>query len=258
MDLGLRLSFLMGLVISALAMKAISVSRAPESKRRELFSFAFSPLVSIQSWLEAPKVTSLLLRKTFGAAIKYSLLLLFAYSIFWKLVEVFHPPKLAIPYLAIFPALLLGEAIGPWIQLVYSVSGRIVARHHNSPLVSKNIMEFWGTRWNVWLSDWFREEIFRPLRRSPVQAALGVFIFSGVWHELIINLPAKIFFDLSLVGSMMLYFLFQCLGVVIDRNLLKKDQLVSRRILTWVFVAGPAPLILNEAILRIVFLWPFN
>lgn len=258
MDSGLRLSFLLGLLVSALFMKIASILQTSKADRRELVKFILSPLLSVQSWEKSVKTTSKLVREIFFSAIKYSLLLVLSYYLFWKINELFHLPKLVVYYLAVLPALLIGESLGPWLQLIYSISGRVVINHHCSPLLSKNIMEFWSWRWNTWISDWFREVVFRPLRGSPTKAVLVVFIFSGLWHELIINIPAKVFYDLDLIGSMLLYFLIQCIGLIIDRKILNKDQRIARQILAWIIIVGPVPLILNEAILRIVFLWPFE
>jgi hypothetical protein len=57
---------------------------------------------------------------------------------------------------------------------------------------------------------------------------------------------------------MLLYFLLQPVGILIDRAVFRPDQRVLRRLWLFVVVALPSPLVLNEAMLRIVGLWPFE
>ena len=43
---------------------------------------------------------------------------------------------------------------------------------HNIPLVSRGLAEFWGRRWNLWFSDWFRYAVFDRLRSRPGAALI--------------------------------------------------------------------------------------
>src|SRR6185369_4669425 len=105
--------------------------------------------------------------------------------------------------------------------------------------------DFWGRRWNVWMSDWFRQLIFEPLQRHPRWAVVLVFVLSGVLHELVINLSLWLVTGRNLFGSMMLYFGLQGAGVIFERRFLA-GRSVCRRIVAWGIVLGPVPLIVNE------------
>ena len=60
-------------------------------------------------------------------------------------------------------------------------------RNFNYPFLSANLSEFWR-RWNITVSRWFRDYLFRPLggTRKSIPASLRnllvTFIFSGLWH----------------------------------------------------------------------------
>ncbi len=132
--------------------------------------------------------------------------------------------------------------------------GRLLPLPHGSaPPLAKSVAEFWGRRWNVWMSDWFRQIIFPPLRTCPVLALFLVFLASGVLHESVINVPLYIVTGRKCFGFMILYFLLQALGILIERRTRNRGM---RIFLVWLFVFGAAPLIVNEGLLRILHLWP--
>jgi hypothetical protein len=56
-------------------------------------------------------------------------------------------------------------------------------------------------------------------------------------------------------GSMMVYFLLQGAGLMVERRFLRYAPR-ARVLLVWLVVLGPAPLILNEGLLRALLLWP--
>jgi alginate O-acetyltransferase complex protein AlgI len=64
-----------------------------------------------------------------------------------------------------------------------------VMRH---PLRSTSLGEFWGRRWNTAFHELANRFSFQPLRSrlGVPAAALLVFLFSGVIHELVISVPA--------------------------------------------------------------------
>jgi hypothetical protein len=154
-------------------------------------------------------------------------------------------------YLAVPVVLLGGEVFGTAMQLLYAVSGRMIPAHHRSPLRGRSISDFWSRRWNRWVSDWFAQVIYRPLRRRRVMAVIMTFLVSGLLHEVILTLPLWAITGHSVAGTSMLYFLIQACAVLIDTRVLGQSPM-TRRLLLWVAVLAPAPLILNEAVLRAI------
>jgi len=133
-------------------------------------------------------------------------------------------------------------------------SGRLWPLPHGpTPLFAKSLSEFWGRRWNVWTSEWFRQVIFRPLQARPVLALFLVFLTSGIFHEWAVNVPLYIVTGKKYFGFMTLYFLLQAVGILIEH---KTSNRAARILLVWLFVFGAAPLMVNEGMLRILHLWP--
>lgn len=150
--------------------------------------------------------------------------------------------------------LLLGELFVTFVILLWLPSGRLQPALLHNPLGARGVADFWGHRWNLWFSDWFRHTIFHPLRRRPVFALLLVFVVSGLMHEWVINVPLYFVTGRVLFGSMMLYFLLQAAGVLLEHRFLKANS-PMRILFVWLVVLGPAPLLLNEGLLRALHLW---
>jgi len=111
----------------------------------------------------------------------------------------------------------------------------------SKPLLSKNLSEFWGKRWNLGFRQLAHEFIFLPLHRRRGVAAAGflVFVLSGVIHDLVISLPARAGYGLPTA-----YFVIQGLGVAAERSAMGSrlglQAGLMARIFTFVLTAGPA------------------
>lgn len=177
-----------------------------------------------------------------------------AYWLCWQLLRDFRPPTILLSYLGALMLWPVTEALGSLAPFVALPSGRLLPLPHGfAPPLARSLSEFWGRRWNVWLSEWFRQIIFRPLQNRPVLALFLVFMASGVLHEWVINVPLYIVTGRNCFGSMMLYFLLQAAGILIERRTRNRGV---RIFLVWLFVFGAAPLMVNEGMLRILHLWP--
>ena len=188
-----------------------------------------------------------------GAACLGALILY--YWIYWRIVNAFHLRGLALSYLSTVAVLLMTETIAFLVTLLWLPSGRLMPAPHRNPFAARTVADFWGRRWNLWMSDWFRFAIFTPLRRRPVLAVWLIFFVSGVLHEYVLNLTLWIVTGKKLFGTMMLYFLLQGAGVLAERRFLSDHPRVNR-LFTWLVVFTPVPLVFHESMLRALHLWP--
>jgi hypothetical protein len=152
-------------------------------------------------------------------------------------------------YLACPAAYLTAEFYSAVLQLLFSASGVVIPSIHNNIFGARSLSDFWGNRWNTWVSDLFRQQIFSRFRRRPLLAMLTVFLISAFVHEIIINMPLFLFDGRNWFGSMFLYFLLQALGIWVERRWMRKCAL--RIPFLWIMVLTPAPLVINPALLKV-------
>jgi hypothetical protein len=158
-------------------------------------------------------------------------------------------------YAALPILLLMGEFIVAVVTVVWLPSGQVLAPLHCRPVLARGIADFWGRRWNLWFSDWFRYVIFGRMRRRPMLALVLIFAISGVMHEWVINVPLHCLTGRAWFGSMMVYFLLQAAGILLERRFLKGRDCM-RGAFAWLVILAPAPLVMNEGLLRVLHLWP--
>lgn len=174
-----------------------------------------------------------------------------AYWMCWRFLPGLPPVLLS--YAGAIVLWLVSETLGSLVPFLAMPTGRLLPLPHGAaPPLAKSLSEFWGRRWNVWTSDWFRLIVFRPLQSRPVLALFAVFLASGVFHEWVINVPLYVVTGRSCFGSMLAYFLLQPIGILIERRTCNRGV---RVLLVWLFVFGAAPLMVNEGLLRILGLW---
>jgi hypothetical protein len=221
----------------------------PNNSQETRWPFLLSPLPSPNSMNRVrPAAVALQLRR----ALLFGLIVALYYWSYWQVVRRFELKGILLSYLAAPALWLIGEVVSAVVPLLGN--GRIPPLLHNPPL-ARSVADFWGRRWNLWFSDWFRYTIFQPLRRRPVLALWLVFALSGLMHEWGVNVPLYFVSGRILFGSMMLYFLVQPVGMLLERRLLNPKSHL-RIPFTWLVILGPAPLLLNEGLLRALHLWP--
>lgn len=213
-----------------------------------------SPLPAPNS-LTRVEPRSRLTRRLIDAALRAGALSL-GYWLYWDFIVPLELPPwilgyLGIPFLLLFSSLLLAV-----VTLLWLPTGELFPPLHQNPLLARGIADFWGRRWNLWFSDWFRYTIFAPLRHRPVLALLLVFVVSGLIHEWVVNLSLYLAAERNRFGTMMLYFVLQAVGLLVERRFFS-DNPGAKIILAWLVVAAPAPLVVNEGLLRALRLWPY-
>lgn len=87
----------------------------------------------------------------------------------------------------------------------------------NAPLCATSLRELWGRRWNGAFHELVHRYAFRPwhARFGAAAAVLGVFVLSGLIHELVITVPAR-----GGYGGPTAYFALNGLGVLAERTAL--------------------------------------
>jgi len=180
--------------------------------------------------------------------------LVFSYWIYWQLVQAIQIRGILLGYCAAPVLLLLSETLVAFMTVLWMPSGRLLPAIHNRPWRMRSVADFWGNRWNLWFSDWFRQVIFHPLRSRPAFALILSFAVSGLLHEWVINVPLYFVIGRALFGTMMLYFLLQGVGVLVERRFKKHPKFTVA--FAWLVVIAPVPLVINEGLLRTLHLWP--
>ena len=230
-------------------MKLIAFWGAPESKELVAILSPYPSLAAVKRTLPLSAAPRLIRRFILFLGVCIG-----AYWLWWQLLQNFRMPTILLCYIGAIIIWLASETVGSLLPFFAMPAGRLLPLVHGaSPPLAKSLSEFWGRRWNMWTSEWFRQIIFHPLQNRPVIALFAVFLTSGVLHDLVINVPLYIVTGRKYFGLMTLYFLLQAVGILIER---KTRNQAARIFLAWLFVFGAAPLMVNEGMLRILHLWP--
>lgn len=120
---------------------------------------------------------------------------------------------------------------------------------HRKPLQASSLSHFWGRDWNLWVQDWLRDVTQKLGRKKHHERIIAVFFVSGLFHELMCNLPYWIMYKKSYFGTMTAYFLIQALALWIDKKFVSHLAPVYRRIYLWAAVVIPSPLFINVPLL---------
>lgn len=251
MNCRMTLLFVEALVLLIAVMKLVALLIPPASSGARSVMFWVLPSgTSLQRALPVGDYRRVCLR-----AVVWLGAVLVSYGIYWKLVGRFHIGGVWLSYVGSLILLFWGEALSAVLTVLFLPDGRVFPPVHQSPLVARSVADFWGSRWNLWFSDWFRSVIFLPMRGQPVVALILVFAVSGLMHEWVLNLPLYCLTGRAPFGSMVGYFLLQAAGVLVERHFFKRWPGL-RRVFAWVVVFVPAPLLINEGLLRALRLWP--
>jgi hypothetical protein len=243
--------FLLALALLGFAMKLVALLLPTTSQiQRHGISWVLVSPDSVLRSQPAAGARPILLR----ILILFSAVLL-SYWVYWQLVRGFQVRGIFLSYLAVPILLLAGEFLVAVETLFFLPGGLLLPALHRRPWAARSIADFWGNRWNLWFSDWFRYCIFSRLRRRTLFALFLVFAISGLMHEWVTNFTLYHVTGRALFGSMMLYFLLQAAGILAERRFLKGHPRLMT-VFVWLVVVVPVPLVLNEGLLRVLHLWP--
>lgn len=178
-----------------------------------------------------------------------------SYWIYRWLVSAFQVKGLLLSYAALPILLLMSEFLAALLTVLWLPSGKLLPPLHCRPWMARSLADFWGRRWNLWFSDWFRYTLLSRLRRWPTGTVVLIFAISGLMHEWGINVPLYCLTGKAMFGSMMIYFLLQAAGLLLERRFSKGCERLKAGF-AWLVIVAPAPFIMNEGLLRTLHLWP--
>lgn len=224
-------------------MKLISWWATPAATRLPLKDLFLHPYLSLRTLRHkelSPPASSLKRLCIFGALLISWIYLSYSYLLplnYWKT-------------LLIAPAVyLLTETMGASGEVFYLWSRSGKFQIHHFPILASSLSHFWGRRWNRWVQDWLKDLNSHFGHSSPLQRIIMTFLISGLFHEIMINLPYWFIFKKSYFGTMMAYFLIQAVGIWLDKSYLKRHHSYLRRLFLWIMVVGPSPLFINKPLL---------
>lgn len=133
------------------------------------------------------------------------------------------------------------------LSCVYRQLGLAAVPIMNWPIASQSLAEFWGKRWNLAFRDLTHHHLFRPLARyiGPASAIMGVFMVSGLLHDLVISIPAG-----GGYGLPTCYFLIQGIAFFAERSHWGRSIGLGHGVRGWLFclfmVLAPCPLLFHK------------
>ncbi len=236
-----QLCFILNFLACLFLMKVFNLMNVNANLKIEKLSFLFkSPLLSQRSYLNHTHPS---ISKSF-TFVRLIITLTFLYLLL-KIGQIFFGSLSWIEIILISPIIyFLTEAKGLFAQLIFSpfTSTHSIHRH---PLLSRSLGDFWGKRWNVWVQDWLRD-ISHKHRKFLKRKIFFSFLFSGIFHEMMVNLPYFLFYNESYFGNMTLYFMLQGIGLWAEKTFLQNAALITKRIYLWLFILLPSPLFLSK------------
>jgi alginate O-acetyltransferase complex protein AlgI len=158
----------------------------------------------------------------------------------WLVAAILPIPAMSAGWLAIAGSLLIVHfGLSELLSSVFRLAGRPVRPLFNRPLGARSLNEFWTRRWNMPFVEMDRR-LFVPglLRRFGYRGAiLGVFLISGLLHEMAISYPTG-----SGWGFPMIYFAVQGALVLVEHRFR-----IRSRLFTWVAILAPLPLVFTPS-----------
>jgi hypothetical protein len=118
---------------------------------------------------------------------------------------------------------------------------------HRTPLFARSLSEFWARRWNIAVSAWLHNFVFRPLAgRGYARAGIaGCFVVSGLFHAW----PMLAALGTTAALSTMAFFLIQGALVLVEKRLRVHTWPVAlARVWTLTILLASSPLIIDPGL----------
>jgi hypothetical protein len=115
---------------------------------------------------------------------------------------------------AAFELYFMVSGLSDFVTGATSLLGFATQEVFRAPFIASSPADFWGHRWNLFVSDFFRRRLFLPLAKGNhvYRAAFAVFFVSGLAHEYFVIVCVKP--SEYLPGYMTAFFLLQGLAVM--------------------------------------------
>ncbi len=235
-----RIAFILNFMICYLLMKVLS-SFLSKGNRPSHQTFFLSPYLSRRT-LSQNAITSF-------PSICMTFLLSSSLTIIWIFLgKTFLPYRYEFIILFAPVILFLTEAAGALGQILFYPFTPNAFPIHHRPLSSRNLGEFWGRHWNIWVQDWLKD-MARSIPVSGTKRYIVIFLLSGLFHEAMVNLPYWLIYKKSYFGTMLSYFMIQAIGLKFEKNYLTRLNPVMKKIFMYLMVFLPSPLFVNVPLL---------
>lgn len=224
-------------------MKVVSWYCTPYRRRSSFLQFFATPYLSLRS-MRYKRPTNR--RSHIFNFLSFGLLaiinLLFAHQLLF--------PISSAKILLLAPAIyFITESIGAFGQLIFSWSNKGTISIHAQPIFSNNLEQFWGKHWNIWVQDWLKDIAMVWSGKSSTRMLIS-FLASGLFHEIMFNLPYWLYYQRSYFGTMMSYFLMQFISLWLDKKIMRRFSPVVQRCYLWLIVILPSALFINAPLLK--------
>jgi hypothetical protein len=239
-----QIIFFANFFVTYFVMKLLSWFLSPRNRHGSLPRFLFlSPYFSVRSEHSHTKVRYYSL---FGNFLLHATLM----GLFLVVGHEFLAPLTYFKTILIAPAIyFFTEAAGSLAQLIFSWRNQAIFPIHHHPLTSPSLSQFWGRRWNLWVQDWLKDISSAMGRTSRPIKIVTTFLVSGIFHEVLVNLPFWLMTGRSYFGTMLGYFVIQAIGVYIDKKVFRHAGFWPRVLFQWFVIVLPSPLFVNVPIL---------
>ena len=234
----------------AVSMKLVAYFVEKYQKRKSDFRFVFlSPLFSTKSFYSLQD-NSLSKKQLFTRSTFFGLLMVAYFLSCYQLID--SVSSITFRYLCSLGVYILTLWVGSSTQLLFSLTGMYFVDIHDKPYLSFSLTDFWSKRWNRWIRDWLNNLTHAFKATNIKMSVILSFVISGLFHEVMFNLPYFIYTGRNYFGNMMIFFILQGLGILMEKQFLRQAPAIYRRLLMWVMVIGLSPLFIQRPLLSVI------